>query len=520
MKDLVTALSLGAEAILRSDEGCLDIAKETEEVARYIAHNLDEREELVNIDDEKTIFEALSTFWDGLAQSFDPSQAAYNDRKGWASEDSRIQLALALGKLERNLIAALQPFQNRAEQHEVSIRRSIFNITTFVRIEDHKFFTLRSVLAQLLCNLISPSPSQSGADRMADKYLRVYLSGRREDDVIIRLLDSRDTKTNHATLHLLNNMVKDNEARLKLLLSEPGIRWLSKILNRMDEWVEIHDGLFELGASIFNSIIDLSLHPQLFDLLGTTSEVITPSQTVLLKILDSHLSSSPLSSPSPSPHSFLIPLFHNLARYTIISINSGQDDPRLPKVFEGLILVCEGLSAIGLSVQARKDSKEVIDDDLGGDEAMVKVMKSGKDGGEGVVKPSIELLRSLDTFFPRINPRIQSTSSATITPISEELKPFSNLKRNIVQLLGVLTFDDTSVGDQVRECEGVQLILGMTEIDDNNPYLREHALFCVRNLMLNNPENQAIITQMNPVGVLSPENGEILPVPEKMRKKP
>ncbi|WWC93724.1 hypothetical protein V866_000560 [Kwoniella sp. B9012] len=518
MKDLVTALSLGAEAILRSDEGCLDIAKETEEAARHIAHNLDEREQLVDIEDDETIFEALSTFWDGLAQAFDPSEAADNDRKGWASEDSRIQLALALGKLERNLIAGIQPFQDRAEQHELSIRRLIFNISTFVRIEDPNFFTFQSVLAQLLCNLISPSTSQSGADRMADKYLKIYLSGQRDDDVMIRLLDSRDTKTNHATLHLLNNIVRGSEARLKLLLSEHGIRWLSKILNRMDEWVEIHDGLFELGASMFNSLIDLSLHPQLFDLLGTHSEVITPSQTVLLKILDSHLSSSPLSPPSPSPHLFLIPLFHNLARYTTISINSGQDDPRLPKVYEGLILVCEGLNAIGLSVQARKDSKEAVGD-LEGDEDMVKAMKSGGDG-QGVVKTSIELLRSLDEFFPRINPRIQSTSSATITPISEELKPFSNLKRNIVQLLGVLTFEDTSVGDQVRGCEGIQLILGMTEIDENNPYLREHALLCVRNLMLNNPENQAIITQMNPVGVLSPENGEILPVPEKMKRKP
>ncbi len=48
--------------------------------------------------------------------------------------------------------------------------------------------------------------------------------------------------------------------------------------------------------------------------------------------------------------------------------------------------------------------------------------------------------------------------------------------------------------------------------------LREHALLTIRNLMLNNPANQAIITQMDPVGVIS-EEGEVLPLPEKMRKK-
>ncbi|WWC71634.1 uncharacterized protein I206_105592 [Kwoniella pini CBS 10737] len=513
---LAAALIQGSEVILKSDEACLDFARSSEGVARYIAQNLDERQELVDLDDEgNNIFDALNLLWAKLAKSFDPSQATANHSEGWASEDSRIQLALGLGKLERNLIAGLQTFQDIAEQHEESLRALIFHVTTFIRIADERFFTLQSVLAQLLCNLISPSSAQPGADRLADKYLQLYLSGGRNEDIIIRLLDSRDTKTNNATLHLLNNVVRGNEARLRLLLSGVGVRWLAKILNRMDEWVEVQNGLFELGASIFNNIIDHSLHPELFQLLSDPAEVITPSQTILLKVLDSHLSSSTQSSPSPSPHLFMIGLFHNLAKYSKISIDSKQDDPRLPKIFEGLILVTEGLSAIGLSVQSRKDENYSLQEDLNGDEEVVRTMK---DGTNGVVKPSIDLLRSLDTFFPRINPRAKSTG-ASITSISDELKPFSNLKRNLVQLLGILTFEDTLVGDQVREEEGIQLILGMTEIDENNPYLREHALLCVRNLMLNNPSNQSIISQMNPVGVLSPDNGELLPVPEKMKKK-
>lgn len=50
------------------------------------------------------------------------------------------------------------------------------------------------------------------------------------------------------------------------------------------------------------------------------------------------------------------------------------------------------------------------------------------------------------------------------------------------------------------------------------PDLREHALFTVRNLMQNNPQNQAVIAQMDPVGVLS-ETGEVLPVPERMKQR-
>lgn len=147
---------------------------------------------------------------------------------------------------------------------------------------------------------------------------------------------------------------------------------------------------------------------------------------------------------------------------------------------------------------------------------------------------SQDMLRALNDFFPRTNPRNPSPATATMT-IQPELKPFSNLKRDLVRLLGVLTFNDTRVGDEVREYEGVQLVLSLTEIDEANPcecermiiadysadqcaVLREHALFCIRNLMLNNPANQAIIKEMDPVGVLS-ETGELLPVPDKMKKK-
>ncbi|WVF72716.1 hypothetical protein IAT40_007534 [Kwoniella sp. CBS 6097] len=528
IKQLSSALRRNPEQILSSDEACLKVSGEVEEVARYIAQHLSEREDLIDLEDDENIFDALSTFWACLADSFDPSSgtsasARASTSREHASEDSRIQLALALAKLERNLVAGSQPFQDAAEPHESDIRRLVFNVTTFVRIEDPKYFTLQSVLAQLLCNLISPASPSPGADRLADKYLRLNVSGKREDDVIIRLLDSRDSKTNHATLHLLNNVIRDSPSRLELLLMDVGVRWCAKVLGRLDEWVEAENGLFELGASIFNALITSSLHTRLFNLLADESEPITPSQTTLLKILDSHLASSPDPTPSPSSHLFLIPLFHSLVRYTLASIGQGADDPRLPKVFEGLILVTEGLSAIGLAVQGRKDQQK--DEAVasltneGGDEEVVREMKSTEEG-KGVVKPTIGLLRSLDTFFPRVNPRSKSSTQPSATPIAtEELKPFANLKRNLVQLMGVLSFEDTAVGDQVREAEGIQLFLSMTEIDEGNPYLREHALLCVRNLMLNNPANQAIITQMNPIGVLSDDTGELLPLPDKMKKK-
>jgi ataxin-10 len=44
--------------------------------------------------------------------------------------------------------------------------------------------------------------------------------------------------------------------------------------------------------------------------------------------------------------------------------------------------------------------------------------------------------------------------------------------------------------------------------------IREHALLTIRNLMMNNPENQAVIETMDPIGMVGPD-GELKEMPEK-----
>lgn len=77
-----------------------------------------------------------------------------------------------------------------------------------------------------------------------------------------------------------------------------------------------------------------------------------------------------------------------------------SDDARLPKVYEGLILVVEGLCSIGLAVQARIDaaarqapagqdeSEEVIG---GSEEGLVRKMNDSNED-EGIIKPLIGTL--------------------------------------------------------------------------------------------------------------------------------
>ena len=158
-------------------------------------------------------------------------------------------------------------------------------------------------------------------------------------------------------------------------------------------------------CALLTSLIDSELHAELFPILGVPDEPISPSQTILLKILDSHLASPDRTYPTFSANRFLIPLFHSLARYSLMSMRTLADDARLPKVFEGLVLVCEALSSIGLAVQARRDEERLGGREVesGGDERLVEEMKSvGED--VGIIKPIIGESFRFDNIRRQANP--------------------------------------------------------------------------------------------------------------------
>lgn len=142
-----------------------------------------------------------------------------------------------------------------------------------------------------------------------------------------------------------------------------------------------------IRVGIFTSFIESGLHARLLQMLADDTEPITPSQTALLKLIDSHLASTGRRNKTPSPHVFLVDLFRSQVRYCSVSLASGTDDARLPKVFEGLVLVCEGLSSISLAAQSRKDKGKAraTEVEIGGDEEVVATMK----GDEGIIASAV-----------------------------------------------------------------------------------------------------------------------------------
>lgn len=159
-----------------------------------------------------------------------------------------------------------------------------------------------------------------------------------------------------------------------------------------------------------------------------------------------------------------MPTFADLARYTNTSIGSGIDDPRLPKVFEGLVLVTECLAGISLRAQEQMDEVATrIVDELKAESARTVETIIGKSLLTVAVVPNRSgLLRTLEAFIPRIKPGLEA-------PTDGSAIPFPYLKRDLVRLLGVLAFHDRAIGDRVRAVEGVQVVLGLCVTDERNP---------------------------------------------------
>ena len=71
-----------------------------------------------------------------------------------------------------------------------------------------------------------------------------------------------------------------------------------------------------------------------------------------------------------------------------------------------------------------------------------------------------------------------------------------NLKKLVVLVLSSLVWKSPEVQDQIRRYGGVEMILSCCNFDANNPYIREHAIMCLRFLLENCPENQQIVEQL------------------------
>lgn len=130
---------------------------------------------------------------------------------------------------------------------------------------------------------------------------------------------------------------------------------------------------------------------------------------------------------------------------------------------------------------------------------------SGRDNAESqAAHPPVAVERPYDMPAPSEPPVVPATASAPYSvppsPPLDAQEPsdfeWRNLKKLVVLVLSSLVWKSTTVQDQIRKYGGVQMILQCCKYDSNNPYIREHAIMCLRFLLEGNGENQAIVENL------------------------
>ena len=82
-----------------------------------------------------------------------------------------------------------------------------------------------------------------------------------------------------------------------------------------------------------------------------------------------------------------------------------------------------------------------------------------------------------------------------------------NLKKLVILVLSSLVWKSPTVQKQIRQYGGVEMVLACCTYDGNNPYIREHAVMCLRFLLENSEENKQLVRSMEQLNLNNGHEG-------------
>lgn len=137
--------------------------------------------------------------------------------------------------------------------------------------------------------------------------------------------------------------------------------------------------------------------------------------------------------------------------------------------------------------------------------SLEELKNADKDSGDtvelllsaGLIELLLDLLRKLEppTTIKKALNQIPSSSSSSSKP-----GPYRGFRRDIVSVIGNCAYRRKKVQDEIRERDRLFLMLQQCVTDDENPFLREWGLWCVRNLLEGNQENQEVVAELEMQG--------------------
>ncbi|PQP92871.1 ataxin-10 [Prunus yedoensis var. nudiflora] len=77
-----------------------------------------------------------------------------------------------------------------------------------------------------------------------------------------------------------------------------------------------------------------------------------------------------------------------------------------------------------------------------------------------------------------------------------DLEPPAIIRKAIKQVIGNCSYQRKPVQDEIRQKDGILLLLQQCGLDEDNPFLKEWGIWCVRNLLEGNEDNKRLVTEL------------------------
>ncbi|CAH2354488.1 copper transport protein 86 [[Candida] railenensis] len=108
-----------------------------------------------------------------------------------------------------------------------------------------------------------------------------------------------------------------------------------------------------------------------------------------------------------------------------------------------------------------------------------------------------ELIKLLRVVHENVERKtLKKVEEVSKDELSRKAKRFPQIKSLIIEIISFMCHDSFSMQEKVREYHGLELVLSNCMIDDNDPYIKERAIICIKILLDKNSKNQQFVADL------------------------
>ncbi|KAK2855669.1 hypothetical protein FQN49_004954, partial [Arthroderma sp. PD_2] len=326
-----------------------------------------------------------------------------------------------------------------------------------------------------------------------------------------------------------------------LLAQETGRNLLRELLIFIAAWDLPDDELyFKMMVQIMEAVLNNGLMSHAYSDFGQAKDIISPAQAVVIKIL-THIFRSKYSPPNITSATET-PTGRSSVAVTKVDVLTGQiraghalpeDFPLnlwdMERVYEGVYQFLEFFAVLTENTEWKNllVQWEIVYDLV----TLIKELEASIPKGSlsSLTQAAAAAASRTSQQTPSNEPPASDNGSINTAPVAVE-RPYDpndsepidtatvgaesrvpsppignedpaefewrNLKKLVILVLSSLVWKCPQVQNQIRKYGGIETILSCTAFDAHNPYIKEHAVMCLKFLLEGNRENQKLVEQL------------------------